>query len=89
MALLSHSACLTVEMNGEGCETVQEAGEQLAENVDLFDKLLQEIVLRCYEESKLMTQSALKEFKANLGSLKLATSTASGSNLLYLFQGML
>lgn len=79
MVLLSQQGgCLKVEMNGVRCKTVQQAGEQLAENVDKFDKLLQELVMRCYDESKELTESALKQFAVDLKNVKLATSSGSG-----------
>ena len=77
MTFFSQGGCLK-EMNGVRCQTVQEAGEHLAENIDKFDKLLQEVVMRCYEESKELTKSALKRLTADLKNVKLAKSTGSG-----------
>ena len=83
LALCTHSACLTVGMDGERCEIVQEAGERLAEDVEAFDKLLQELVLRCYEESQLITNSSLIQLKADVLKYKLKLKSTTG--LLYIF----
>ena len=65
---------------GEQCEHIQEAGEHLAENINQFDKLLQDVVMRCYEEAQLIIESSLKFLKNHMGGMRLSKTLGTGNS---------
>jgi len=62
---------------GKQCEHIQEAGQELAENINRFDKLLQDVVMRCYEEAQLIIESSLRFLKNHMGGMRLSKTAGT------------
>lgn len=82
--LPTHTYCMP-HLDGAKCEHIQDAGRTIANDINEFDLLVKEVLMRCFQESYLVMETSVKFFLKHLSASKVQLQQKGWENHFHFF----